>query len=329
MIGGTMRKITLVFTFLVIVLLLGLDALPAAAQASSAYDVVAAVNDFRTSNGLPALQVDPILMSVAQAHSDYQASIGTVTHTGAGGTRPVDRAIAAGFGGGATVFISENIAGGLNMSISKAIWQYWQDDVHLHTMLNPAAIYIGAGVGKAGDTVYYTVDTGYYAGASAPTQPGGGTSVPASTVVAYDPFVVSTPREDGAIIHIVGFGQTLIGIADKYGVELNDLLQLNNLTMKSVIYPKEEIIIKPSHTPGSTELPTNLAPTITPSRTVTGFNLSPTPRGTFTPRPSLTFTPTTTPMPMSAERVRLVIGVASSALLVFVGVLLVGMFKRK
>jgi LysM repeat protein len=328
MIGGTMRK-AILLSFLSILLLLGFEAVPASAQASSAYDVVAAVNDFRTSNGLPALQVDPILMSVAQAHSDYQASINTVTHTGAGGTRPVDRAVAAGFGGGATVFISENIAGGLNMSISKAIWQYWQDDAHLHTMLNPAAIYIGAGVGKAGDTVYYTVDTGYYAGASAPTPPGGGTSAPASTVVAYDPFVVSTPREDGAIIHIVGFGQTLIGIADKYDVELNDLLQLNNLTMKSVIYPKEEIIIKPSRTPGATEPPTNPAPTVTPSRTGTSFKRSTTPRGTFTPRPSSTSTPTTTPMPMSAERERLVIGVAAAALVVFVGVLLVGIFKGK
>ena len=324
-----MRKAILILSLLGILLFLGTDVFPAAAQASSAYDVVAAVNDFRTSNGLPALQVDPILMSVAQAHSDYQASIGTVTHTGAGGTRPVDRAIAAGFGGGATVFISENIAGGLNMSISKAIWQYWQDDAHLHTMLNPAAIYIGAGVGKAGDTVYYTVDTGYYAGASAPTQPGGGTSVPASTVVAYDPFIVSTPREDGAVIHVVGFGQTLIGIANKYGVELNDLLQFNNLTMKSVIYPKEEIIIKPSHTPGPTEPSTSPVPTITPSRTVTSSQLSPTPRGTFTPRPSSTSTPTTTPLPITAEREHLVIGVASVALVIFVGVLLVSLFKRK
>ena len=253
-------------------LLLGLDVRASSAQASGAYDVVAAVNDFRRSNGLPPLQVDPILMSIAQAHSDYQAAIGTVTHTGAGGTSPKDRAYAAGFGGGATIFLSENIAGGMNMSIQTAIFQYWQDEAHLYTMLNPAAVYIGAGVGIAGDTVYYTVDAGYYAGApAAGVTPGteSTTTDPDDPVIAYDPFVVSTPSEDGAITHTVGYGQSLIGIANTYGVELQTVLDLNNLTMDSIIYTGDQIVIRAADPVTPTPSPTETRPaeTARPTRT--------------------------------------------------------------
>ena len=153
---------------------LGLRPLPRPARVEDGYQVVAAVNDFRTSHGLPALAIDAALMASAQAHSDYQASIGKVTHYGPGGSRPVDRAIAHGFGNGAQVFVSENIAGGMTMTIEKAIYQYWQDELHLHTMLNPAALFIGAGVGVSGEYVYYTVDTGYYVGAEGSGSSGGG-----------------------------------------------------------------------------------------------------------------------------------------------------------
>jgi LysM repeat protein len=324
-----MKRISIVVVLLGMALSLGMNANPSLSQASSGYDMVAAVNDFRAANGLPALQTDPILMSIAQAQSEYQASIGTVTHTGPGGTSPKDRAYAAGFGGGATIFLSENIAGGLNLSIQTAIYQYWQDATHLSTMLNPAAVYIGAGVAKAGDYVYYTVDAGYYSGAPSPgtssNVPGGSNTGP--TAVAYDPFVVVTPREDGAIIHTVGYGQSLIGIAKTYGVELNEIFQLNGLTMDSIIYPGEEIIIRAGSTPTLTASPTRTLPTATPSLTATRF--TPTPRGTFTQNPTASSTPTTTPMPISAERERLTTGVVVMALVIFLAVVLSGLLGKE
>jgi hypothetical protein len=75
-------------------------------------------------------------------------------------------------------------------------------------MLNPAAVFIGAGVGYAGDYVYYTVDAGYYSGAPSlgnPPPPTTGSGNLGPTAVSYDPFVISTQREDGATIHTVGF----------------------------------------------------------------------------------------------------------------------------
>lgn len=295
-------------------------------QATSGYDVVAAVNDFRAAYGLAPLKIDSILMSIAQAHSDYQASIGTVTHSGPGGSSVKDRAYAAGFGGGATIFVSENIAGGLNMSIQTAIFQYWQDQAHLNTMLNPAAVFIGAGVGYAGDYVYYTVDVGYYTGApplgNAPSTSSGSTSG-GSTGVVYDPFVVATPQDDGRIVHTVGFGQTLIGIANTYKVELDQILQLNNLTLDSVIYPGDKILIQEGNTPTTTPSPTKTRPTDTPTSTAT--RNTPTPRGTFTQRPTFTITPTITPTPISVGRERLVIGVVIMALIVFLAVIVSGL----
>lgn len=69
---------------------------------------------------MQSFYVNKALMASAQAHSDYQAEIGQVTHSGQGGSRPRDRAIAFGYGGGATVYVSENIAGGMNMSAAEA-----------------------------------------------------------------------------------------------------------------------------------------------------------------------------------------------------------------
>lgn len=99
------------FTFLILAALLGssLGVRPAGATAT-AYDVLAAVNALRANNGLPPLVANSSLMASAQAHSEYQAFLGTWTHEGAGGSTPKSRAIAAGYGGGATVFISENVA---------------------------------------------------------------------------------------------------------------------------------------------------------------------------------------------------------------------------
>jgi hypothetical protein len=258
---------------------------------SDAYELIDAVNQLRAANGLVAYQVDSTLMGIAQAHSDYQASIGDVTHTGPGGTRPVDRARAAGYGGGAQIFISENIAGGLNLSASTAV-DWWQGDApHLNTMLGANYVDVGAGVGVSGKTVYYTLDVGYSAGGSgnaAPPAQGGTT--PGPTFIS--PVLTSTPLADGTIVHIVEYGQALISIATAYGVTVNEIKALNQLTGDQ-IYVGQRLIIRLGHTATMT-LP--VSPTITrtpiPTRTATS---TPTVRSaTRTPTPpgaTLTSTP--------------------------------------
>jgi len=330
-----MKKWTLFLLLGLILFSLSLNPYPKPPQVEDAYTVVAAVNAFRTANGLPALQIDSSLMAAAQAQSDYQAAIGQVTHVGAGGTSASQRAIAYGFGSGAQVFVSENIAGGMTMTINTAIYQYWQDSLHLHTMLNPAALYIGAGVGVSGDYVYYTVDTGYYVGA-----PGSGTQATPAPGVTYappptsgpatDPFVVSTPKEDGAIIHIVGYGQSLIGIANTYEVEVAELLIINGLTLDSIIYSGDEIIINPSHTPTVTGSPEPPTATLTPSVTLTPRDATKTPMMTPTARNTATASPSLTPTPLviSPEQVPVVVGAVLISLVIFLVVIFSSLLKR-
>ncbi len=337
-----MKKLIPLFLLPLLLFSLSLKPLPRPPLAEDPYAVVAAVNAFRASRGLPALIADAALMASAQAHSNYQASIRQVTHYGPDGSRPVDRAVAYGFGGGAKVFISENIAGGMTMTIEKAIYEYWQDDLHLHTMLNPAAIYIGAGVGVAGDYVYYTVDTGYYvgapgSGAAAGGDSGGGNAAAPTAVVAappsraaVDPFVKSTPREDGALIHIVGAGQSLIGIVNTYGADLNAVLKLNGLTLDSVIYPGDEIVIQPSYTPTVTSTPTPVPPTATITNTPTPKDETATPLPTLPPLASVTPSPTLAPTPLviAPEREPVVVGAVLLSLGILLAVILLGLRQR-
>ena len=250
------------------------------AQAGDPYSLIDAVNNLRAANGLPAYQIDGILMSIAQAHSDYQASIGQVTHTGTGGTRPRDRAAAAGYGGGGTFFISENIAGGTDLSVDGAISMWLGDDPHIQTMLGANYQDIGAGVAVSNGFVYYTIDAAYVAGGNnyspvATYTPGGPTAIPIYVVQT------STPHPDGSVIHTVRSGQTLIGIAKAYGVLVAEIKDLNNLTSDD-IYVGDELIIRL----GSTAGPTNtVTATSTPTRSA-----SP------THRPTRTATPSATPM---------------------------------
>jgi uncharacterized protein YkwD/LysM repeat protein len=228
------------------------------AQAGDAWQLIAEVNALRAAYGLPPLEVNNALMSAAQNHSNYQASIGTWTHSGSGGSRPYDRATAAGYGGGSQVFVSENVAMGVNLSPARTVNDLWQDAIHLDTMISPLYTHIGAGVGHDGDTVFYTVVVGYVAGsagsgAAAEVQPPAGDNeiiaTQAPTVLPLEPIVIATAAADGSIEHVVQSGQFLENIANAYDVELSDLLALNGITDQAVIYPGDKLLIKVGLTP--------------------------------------------------------------------------------
>ncbi len=252
----------------------GTTALDARAQASG-YDVIAAVNQLRVASGLPPFQVNGALMAAARAHSEYMAATGAVTHAGAGGSRASDRAVAAGFGGGAKVFVSENIAAGYDWTAQDAV-QIWQgDSLHLDTMLSPNYTDAGAGVAVAGHTVYFTLDVGYTEGA-----PGSGVSPdqgPRDITVypQFTPVDTATPQPDGSILHVVQDGQALWNIAAIYGIETDELLALNQLTENSIIFPGDTLVVR---SPADT-------PTATPPATITPFPATATGTATSTITP--------------------------------------------
>jgi LysM repeat protein len=252
------------------------------AQSYDPYTLIAEVNALRSANGLPELIPDPILMSVSQSHADYMASIGSVTHYSADGSRPFQRSLAAGYpvagdlslGG----FHSENITAGTNMTPAEAVSQWTGDEPHLNTMLSPQYKDIGAGVSIVGNKIYYVIDTSRKSGSAVPAyipQVVNGTPV-----VNLNPLVStifpSTPAADGSVIHQVRSGETLWLIAITYGVKIDEILALNNLPKDSPIYPKQELIIKkglvpppsPTSTPTSVLLETPAVTVVTLSPVV-------------------------------------------------------------
>jgi LysM repeat protein len=322
--------IHLCLLFLMILLALFSNSTPSSAQAGDPYSLIDAVNGLRAANGLPPLQTNSILMSVAQAHSDYQAAIGQVTHTGAGGTTKWDRAAAAGYGGGGTFFISENIAGGNNLSVDGVISMWLGDDPHIQTMLGTNYQDIGAGVSVSNGFVYYTIDVAYVAGGHsyippATITPGGPTAIPVYLVQT------TTPKPDGSVVHTVLSGQTLIGIAKAYGLTVEEIKGLNNLT-SDTIYVGDKLLIHLANTPGptnttsATTTPTRAAtPTRNPTRTPTPSS-SPIATSLSTQvNPAQKDTPQSGPDPLGNILVMVIIGLAAGGVILMI----IGSFMKR
>ena len=283
-----MKRFLYSFIILLVLVGSGLGVRPARAT-TGAYDVLGAVNALRAANGLPALEANGSLMASAQGHSEYQAFLGTWTHEGAGGSSPKSRAIAAGYGGGATIFISENVAEiSPTAGMDFLLYTIWADAVHWNTMTNPNYTHAGVGVAEANGEVFYTLDVGYISGSPGvqPAQATSSTGAGVATVQYVQPVLAATPREDGSIVHIVEYGQALSTIAEIYGVTVDEIKALNGLTTNT-IWVGMELIIRVAFTPSMTPTITNTP--VPPTRT-------PTPTRTLRP-PTLTFTPTITATP--------------------------------
>ena len=258
--------------------------------APNSYDVIAAVNSLRASHGLPAYNFNSILMQIAQSQAEYLASTGCVNgHIGPGGTRPIDRAIAAGYpaSGG---FFSENWLAGDYTASGAVNSSAWADAAHQNTMLSSSLADIGAGVATSGGMVYFVIDCGLATNSQINTPlAGGGTVIVVSgTAMTQDNriavAIVSTPDASGNIYHTVQFGQTLWQIALAYKTTINEIKQKNNLTSND-IYIGQKLLIGHADTP--TPAPPTGTPTLVPS--------------TSTPSPTLavlTETPSITPTPV-------------------------------
>lgn len=294
-------SILLLLSILLASLSLSATVRPAPALDANAYDLVAGVNALRASNGLPPLQMDGTLMAISQAHADYQASIGTWTHTGADGSRPRDRAYAAGFGNGATVFISENVAQvSPGTGLDTVLYSIWADEIHWNTMTNPQYTHIGGGVGVGNGYLFYTIDVGYIAGGAANYTPaatvGPGTvqpSVPTLTPELIYAVTTATPGLDGKIEHEILPGQALYSIAEAYGMTAQELATLNGLDINNpLIWAGRKLLIRTAPPPTETPTITSTVPTVTRTLRPT-YTITPT---WATSTPTLTLTPTKKPL---------------------------------
>lgn len=233
--SGAIKRFQIVC--LLALLLSALRTVPARAQSGSnitAHDLIALVNNIRTGNGLPALEVSSILMSTAQSTAEIMAANRMGWHIG----DVRGRVMAAGYGGGATAWATENFAIG-PMSLEDLAWM-WSDADHMIPMVKPAYQHIGAGVATAADgSVYYIVHAAYTSGSGASsTQPPGSTGAEPTAPAAQwiIPVVTATPAADGAVIHEVKMGQSLWSIAIAYNTHIVDILRFNQMS------PEQQVV---------------------------------------------------------------------------------------
>jgi len=214
------------------------------AQSETPDDLVSAVNNLRALYGLAPYQIDPELMEYAQEHSEYQASIETGTHTHSDGTLSQD------------IGLQENVAGGDAGVVTVAIVvnEIWVDWGHRHILIDYPSGEIGAGIALSdNDQVFYTV-------VIRPGEETEAVTTREGTPVSFVQLRTSTPNPNGSIIHKVNSGESLWGIAELYGVSLEELRGLNNLVGESpIINIGQELLIRPALTV------TPVHPMVTPS----------------------------------------------------------------
>ncbi len=286
-----MRRILQILAPLVIMGALAAGMAPAASaapvpfQPADAYRLVDMVNALRAQYGLPPYQINSALMVAAQLHTDWAASVGYHSHVGPDGSRPRDRAVAAGYGGGAEVFVSENIYWG-TMATPESAMAWWRNSsIHFQGMTSTRYQEIGVGAAYNDSGGYFTLLFGVVAG-SVPAEPapssggaaapsGGASSGGGGALVQPEAIALATPGPDGAVVHTVSSGEVPINIAEAYGVDLYALLAMNGLSESSIIFPGDQLIIRPPSTPTPTP-----AVTATPSLPPATPSLTPTARPT-------------------------------------------------
>lgn len=277
----------------------------------TAQDLLTLVNGLRTAHGLPALTINSILMSTAQTTAQQMADQNLTWHIGS----TSDRIKAAGYGGSATVWATENFATYMEDASIEWIQQVWADDWHMIPMTNPIYCDLGAGVAKAEDgTVYYVVHAAYTSrrscgeyigpgGITLPTiqamtqQAGGATPEYVPTEIAsnwMEPVITVTPNANGELVHEVRYGQTLWTIADTYGTTVELVKELNGRTWDTVYVGEHLLIPTPAYfalTPTITKTPTGqpVDPVIlaTQSTEIAKYTKTPTATRTLPPSESI------------------------------------------
>ena len=216
----------------------------------TAFDLIIAMNTARMSNGLPALIEDPIINAVAQSTAQIMANSQMSSHIG----NVSGRLEAAGYGGGAKVWATENFAVG-NYAIDE-IMVIWSDAAHRIPAVTAAYCNIGAGVAKsANGRKYYVLQAAYTSGKSCgeytsssgtTIKPGSGAGL--SQLIA--PVKIAAPDADGKVFHIVKPGQSFWAIAITYKVTIKDLETWNNLTKDAKLQIGQRLFIPGSNTAG-------------------------------------------------------------------------------
>jgi len=219
----------------------------------SAYELILAMNTLRVSFGLPPLIEDPIVNAVAQSTAQIMAVNNMSWHIG----DVRGRIASAGYGGGGTVWATENFAvssGGMGID---QIMAAWADPDHMRPAVNPAYCHVGAGVSTFNGKTYFILQAAYVSGqecgsySSSPTdgtsQPGTGPVVVPQIII---PVKIATPDTDGRVYHTVQAGQSFWSIAIAYQITIQDLEVWNNIPRDIPLQNGQRLFIPSKNTAG-------------------------------------------------------------------------------
>jgi LysM repeat protein len=236
----------------------------------SAYELILAMNTLRVSYGLPPLIEDPIIDAVAQATAETMAVNNMSWHIG----NVRGRLAAAGYGGGGTVWATENFAVSHGSMGIDEIMAVWADPDHMRPAVEPAYCHVGAGVATFNGKTYYILQAAYVSGqacgSGSPSLPPGTSQAGADSGSAFVPQIIvpvqiATPDADGRIYHIVQQGQSLWAIAVAYRVTIQDIETWNNISRNTPLQTGQRLFIPGANTEGyATPTPRGMVTTATP-----------------------------------------------------------------
>jgi LysM repeat protein len=225
----------------------------APAKQVSAYELIIAMNTLRVSYGLPALIEDPIVNAVARSTAEIMAVNNMSWHIG----DVRGRIAAAGYGGGGTVWATENFAvssGGMGIDEIMAVWA---DPDHMRPAVEPNYCNVGAGVATVNGKTYYILQAAYVGGQacggassaiSLTAQPGGSGSSFVPQIII--PVKIATPDADGKIYHVVQAGQSFWSIAIAYQITIQDIETWNNISRNIPLQAGQRLFIPGKNTEG-------------------------------------------------------------------------------
>ena len=226
---------------------------PAPSMQVSAFELILAMNTLRVSYGLPALIEDPIVNAVAQSTAATMAANNMSWHIG----NVRGRIAAAGYGGGGTVWATENFAVSSGSMGIDEIMASWADPDHMRPAVEPAYCHVGAGVAQTSDgRIYYILQAAYVSGqecGSSTSSPGsvpqpGAVPNPVSQLII--PVKIATPDAEGKIFHEVQAGQSFWSIAIAYQITIRDLEVWNNLSRSTPLRAGQRLFVPNENTAG-------------------------------------------------------------------------------
>ncbi|MEW6287850.1 MAG: LysM peptidoglycan-binding domain-containing protein [Chloroflexota bacterium] len=236
----------------------------------SAYELILAMNTLRVSYGLPPLIEDPIINAVAQSTAETMAVNNMSWHIG----NVRGRLAAAGYGGGGTVWATENFAvswGGMGIDEIMAVWA---DPDHMRPAVDPAYCHVGAGVATYNGKTYYVLQAAYVGGqacgSGSPSVPAGTSQPGSGTGSGYVPQIIvpvqiATPDAEGRVYHVVQQGQSLWAIAVAYQVTIQDIETWNNISRSVPLQTGQKLFIPNKNTAGyATPTPRGMVALATP-----------------------------------------------------------------